>query len=102
TTFPLLICSIAILIYLFSTKNNSRVILIIGIVLLCGLLIGYSSSKRGIYFMLPLFLVGSLFLSIVKIGDKAFFKKKVIGFTIMSILISPLILLGITNSHGLN
>lgn len=102
TVFPLLISTLILIFFLFSPKLNSKTLLVMSIILLSALLVGYSSGKRGIYFIIPLILMMVTLITIPKIIRTKYFKKKMIGLVILGMLIFPLIIFGIINSHGLN
>lgn len=102
TSFPLLVSSIVLLVFLFSKKTTKLSISITLILFMSVFLVGFSSGKRAIYFVIPLFFVFIFFLSFLKIGSKSFFKKNFFMFTIMFVLFIPLILFGVNESRGLN
>lgn len=102
TTFPLFVSSIVLLIYFFKTKTTTRSLGLMILLIVSVFLLGYSCGKRAIYFIIPLFSLIVFFLSMLKIRNSNFFKNKVLGFIIFSILLFPILIFGITNSKGLN
>jgi len=102
TVFPLLITSILLVFYLFTYKLNKKTQIVLGVLLFSGILVGYSSGKRGIYFIIPLIMAVITVITIPKLKKYTFFKKKLIGLALMVVLIFPLIIYGIVNSRGLN
>ena len=100
TIFPLFISSIIIILYLFMNRTNKLTILIMLSCLASVLLIGYASGKRTFYFIIPLFLVISLIISTRSLIRTSFYKKKLLGIALISLLIFPLLIFGISNSKG--
>src|SRR5690606_30361998 len=78
TVFPLLISTLVLIYFLFSPKLNSSTLLVMIIMLFSAFLVGYSSGKRGIYFIIPFILMIVTLISIPKIIRTRYFKKKMI------------------------
>lgn len=105
TSFPILIISVCMLILIFSNENvNKKVIrwLLICIASVC--LLGYSSGKRAIYFIIPItilisFLIARFYYPSYNLGA---FKKKVMYGIIGVMLLFPIFIMGISSSRGLN
>lgn len=102
TIFPLFISTLLLVFYLFSPKINKKTTFLLLLILLSVLLVGYSSGKRGIYFIIPLIFLIVIIITIPKILRTRSFKKKLIGITVFGILVFPLIIFGMINSRGLN
>src|SRR5690606_4002791 len=102
TVFPLLISTLVLIYFLFSPKLNSSTLLVMSIMLFSAFLVGYSSGKRGIYFIIPFILMIVTLISIPKIIRTRYFKKKMIYLALSGMLIFPLIIFGMINSRGLN
>lgn len=102
TVFPLFISTLVLIVYLFSPKLNSKTIIVLVLVLASALLVGYSSGKRGIYFIIPLILLIVILITIPKLIKTTYFKKKMLGLALLGLLIFPVIIFGMVNSRGLN
>lgn len=100
--FPLLISSLIFVYYLFSPRLLKLETILLLSILFSVFLVGYSSSKRSIYFIMPIMFVFITVISLPKIITKKHFKRKFSGITLFSIMIFPLIIYGMVNSHGLN
>ncbi|MCY1635009.1 O-antigen polymerase [Marinifilum sp. D737] len=102
TIFPLFISSIVLLIYLNSRFYSKKIYLIYLLIMASVFLVGYSSGKRTIYFIIPIFILITFMFSIDRNISKTFFQKKFITMTILGVLFFPVLIFGITNSRGLN
>jgi hypothetical protein len=102
TIFPLLISSMIFVFYLYSSRlTKSEVVLLLN-VLFSVLLVGYSSGKRTIFFIIPFFFVFITIFSIPKIIDRTYLKRKFLYIALFSVLVFPIFIFGILNSKGLN
>ncbi len=102
TAFPLFISSLTLLYFIFKPQLGKKEGLIFLLVLTSVFLVGYSSGKRGIYFVIPLFFLITIILALPSLLSKKFFKRKLIGLGFISLIIFPLLIFGIQNSRGLN
>lgn len=100
TAFPLLISNIAFLIFLFKDKLNKKEWLIFFLVLISVFFVGYASGKRGIYIIIPFFFILTIFLTLPVLFNKSVFKKKIFNLFIIYLLLTPVLIYGIQNSHG--
>lgn len=100
TIFPLFVISVLITIFYFW---RSRKYLIYFILLFISvILVGYSSGKRAIYFVIPCFIVaisvGAYFFYPQKV--KTFYYKKIIILTLLMVLCIPVYFYGMRNAGG--
>lgn len=102
TIFPLFISNILLLYYLFRPKINRKLLVFLGGILMSVFLVGYSSGKRGIYFIIPLFFFFTIVLALPYLIKTNYFKKKIIGMSFIGVFIFPLLIYGMINSRGLN
>ncbi|RBP27060.1 hypothetical protein DFR65_1119 [Oceanihabitans sediminis] len=102
TVFPLLISAILLVYYLFVVKLNTKITLVLSMLLFSGFLVGFSSGKRGIYFIIPLVLISIIIIAIPKLRKFKLLKRKLVGLASLGLLIFPLIIYGMVNSKGLN
>lgn len=102
TVFPLLISSITLLYFLFRPKMDKKSLLLFTLTLASVFLVGYSSSKRGIFFIIPLFFVITVLISIPKLIKRGFLKRKLVGLLLIGLLIFPVLIFGMINSKGIN
>lgn len=102
TIFPLLISTLIMVVYLCIPRIDKKTLLILALILMSSLLVGYSSGKRGIYFIIPFILFLTTIITIPKILGSGHFKRKLLGLTSFGVLIFPLLIFGMVNSRGLN
>lgn len=101
-TFPLLIISISVLLFLFNIKHNTKLNLIL---LFCGIsavLVGYSSGKRAVFFSIPLFISFIFLISLLRFIKSISFYKRLAGLTIIILLFIPYFFWGIKTTGGIN
>lgn len=105
TSFPVMIVGICSLILIFSNKNISKkMILWLCLCIVSSCLVGYSSGKRAIYFMLPVvifisYILARHYISPYRIG---LFRKKVLYGIVISLCVFPIFIAGISSSRGLS
>ncbi|REG89966.1 hypothetical protein C8N41_1011214 [Winogradskyella sediminis] len=102
TVFPLLISTLVLIYYLFSPKLSTKALIMLSLFLFSGFLVGYSSGKRGIYFIIPIILTVTLIMALPKLKKTGYFNRKISGLALAGSLIFPLMIFGIMNSKGLN
>jgi hypothetical protein len=102
TAFPLLISSITLLYFLFRPKMDKKLWLLFALTLASVFLVGYSSSKRGIFFIIPLFFAITVLISIPKLTKRGFLKRKLVGLSLIGMVIFPVLIFGMINSKGIN
>jgi hypothetical protein len=102
TVFPLLISSLVFLYYLFRSKMGMKQWLMLGLIFASVFMVAYASGKRGIYFTVPAFFIITILLSFRTLFSNGFFQKKLVGISIIGVLIFPFLIYGIVNSRGLN
>ena len=100
--FPLVVCSISYLIYLFTTQRKKKLNYILLFMVIGSVIVGYASGKRVIFFSLPLFAILTFGLTYFKLKMKRFIYGKLF-FTIFLIFSAiPIYIFGISTSKGLN
>lgn len=102
TTFLVLVLSICMVILLYSNKQLPRKY--IYFILLCiasAMLVGYSSGKRTIYFIAPITIILSVFLTRICINKYRLveFRKKLIYISILIIILLPIYIIGATSTQ---
>lgn len=102
TIFPLFIISIICIVFMFRKwKNPFYDFILLAFLGGCSL-VGYSSGKRAIYFLLPSFIMFATFVSLYKLNWKVEVVKRTRILVVFGILAFPVFIYGIKNSHGLN
>ena len=101
-TFPLLIISLAVLLYLFNKKQNNKVNLILLLCVLSAALVGYSSEKRAIFFTVPLFLIVIFIFALLHFAKSSAFYKRLGVLVIIILLFLPYYFWGIRKTAGVN
>jgi len=102
TVFPLIISTLILVYYLFSHRLDTKTLIVLILLFFSGLLVGFSSGKRGIYFIIPLVLISTILLALPTLTKNGFIKKKIAGLALAGMLIFPLMIYGMINSKGLN
>lgn len=102
TVFPLLLSTLVLVFFLFKRNLNKRMVIILGLILFSGFLVGYSSGKRGIYFIIPFISFIVIVISFFKLRKSGFLKKKLFALSILGLFLFPLMIYGMVNSRGLN
>lgn len=103
TAFPVFIIGISVMIYLFANqqfKKKNFICLILCAVSVC--LVGYSSGKRAIYFLIPLIVIISVAISRL-FYDKIHvtnIRKKFLNLSLLLILIFPIYISGVATAPG--
>lgn len=105
TVFPVFITGISVMLYLYSNrqfKKKNIVCLILCVTSVC--LMGYSSGKRAIFFLIP-------FIVLISIAISRFFyvrqyigniRRKIFHLCLVLILLFPVYIVGISTSRGFN
>ena len=101
-TFPLFICSFSFVIFLFGNRRNKKLNIYLILMVISSFLVGYTSSKRTIFFSIPLFLFLITILSYAKLKLKKYFYTKLFFFSLIILAFIPIFIYGITTSKGLN
>ncbi|WP_339755319.1 hypothetical protein [uncultured Winogradskyella sp.] len=102
TIFPLVIMSISLLFFLFIEKFKTNQLILFSLINFSLLLVAYSSSKRAIYFLVPLFFIIVVFLSLKYLKRKKYFKKKIFNISVYGFIGFVILIFGIRNSKGFN
>ena len=104
TAFPVFITGLLFVILFYcnnNLKNKIKIILLICFLSVC--LVGYSSTKRAIFFLIPfIILLSMIIVRIYYAGPLINLWKKYFIFVIIAIIGFPIYIIGITNTHGLN
>lgn len=100
TIFPLLIVSL-VLFYIYNFRLNQTIPFLI-LLVICSFLVSFSSGKRAIYYAVPIFIFLTFIISIILNSDKKEVLRKALYVFIIIFLVSPIYVLGIKKSHGLN
>lgn len=105
TVYPMILMGICTVIFFFATKKfgllrHSIILLII----LSFCLLGYSSGKRAIYYLVPCLAIGALLVcylfSFRKVGGLGI--RKILTIVLVVLVCEPFYFWGIKNSEGLN
>jgi hypothetical protein len=101
STFPLLIVTIAAIIYFFLKRKNVKANVYLLLISMSVILVGYQSGKRAIFISVPIFLMLVIIFSWKELKT-SFFNKKFIGLILVLALSLPFYFYGIVNSRGFN
>src|SRR5690606_21542203 len=88
--------------YLFLPRVDKKTAFALLLILSSALLVGYSSGKRGIYFIIPAMLLLIILIAIPKLISSGYFKRKLLSLAGLGFLIFPIVIFGMINSRGLN
>jgi len=99
--FPLLVISVATVIFLFVYKHERRINFYLILCVISTALVGFASLKRAVYFYVPIFVLISLIISAIHLKPKVYFNKiLVIGVIILCTI--PFYIHGVKNSGGIS
>lgn len=99
--FPLVIISLSLLYYLHARRKGIVVYGILILFVLTGIFLGYSSSKRIIFFLIPLFVVIVSLLYVLSTKNRINYTK-ILTVVAAGIIMFPAAIYGIKTSHGIN
>lgn len=102
TAFPMMIISLTTVVFCFSKSLNRKWNLLMILIVLSMFLVGYSSGKRAIYYLIPLGAILGMIVS-YRIAQKNHIRlgmKKIYFFIVLFLLCVPLFFYGVTNSLG--
>ena len=102
TAFPVMIISLTTVVFCFSKSLNRKWNLLMILIVLSMFLVGYSSGKRAIYYLIPLCAILGMIVS-YRIAQKNHIRlgmKKIYFFIVLFLLCVPLFFYGVTNSLG--
>lgn len=95
TSFPVLIVAISTLFFLYNKSLNKKQLISLVLFLMSAVLVAFSSGKRGVYILVPLIVLITVFLA-----RKRLKRKKVRQLVLVSILMLPVFFYGVINSKG--
>jgi len=101
TIFPLLILTL-VLYFILNYKLHKSYYLLLIILVISSFFVSFSSGKRAIYFVIPLFIIITFIISYFINSNKKQILRKALYLTSIIILLLPIYVFGIKKSHGLN
>jgi len=96
TEFPLLAMGLTLPFYLYYRKNPLVLLLAWAF-----FLVGYASGKRAIYFFAPSLYFFILGWYVFRVGTRSALKRS-LGAALAFMLVTPVLLLGVSRSHGIS
>ena len=102
TTFPIIVLSLCLLMYLSYLPKNRIFNIIIILCIGSALLVSIQSGKRATYFLIPFYSAIVIFYTLYTTGSRVKYIKKLTITLIILVSLIPVFILGIASSRGLN
>lgn len=102
TSFTLLTSAVIAVLFIFAKNLNKKQAILLLMILASGILVGYSSGKRAIYFLVPSVFLISFLINWLYSKVRNISVGKLFIISLSLVLFFPVFILGIKNSKGFN